>query len=113
MARSVPCCTWGSNRMILTRLLLAGALLGLYPTSLLADTMRCGSTLVSTGDRAFEVERKCGPPTHRDVVGYALGRHDRHEFMLEEWVYGPSNGMISILTFQGNRLTRIETQRSH
>lgn len=99
--------------MNLARLMMIGALFGSCSTSLLADTMRCGSSLVSTGDRAFEVERKCGPPTHRDVVGYALGRNDRHEFLLEEWVYGPSNGMISILTFQGNRLTRIETQRSH
>lgn len=77
-----------------------------------ADTMRCGSNLVSSGDRSFEVERKCGPPVHRDVVGYALGRNDRHEFMLEEWVYGPNNGMLSILVFEGNRLTRIETRRS-
>ena len=99
--------------MRLTRLLLTAVLLDLGATTVQADTLRCGSALVSTGDRAFEVERKCGPPAHRDLVGYALGRHDRHEFALEEWVYGPSNGMLSILTFQGNRLTRIETRRSH
>lgn len=98
--------------MYLKNLALVGALLGLYCTPVQAETLRCGSALVSTGDRAFEVERKCGPPVHRDVVGYALGRNDRHEFMLEEWVYGPNNGMLSILTFQGNRLTRIETRRS-
>ncbi|TLX54950.1 hypothetical protein DN824_16040 [Stutzerimonas nosocomialis] len=78
-----------------------------------ADTMRCGSQLVSTGDRTFEVERKCGPPAHSDLVGYALGRNDRQEFKLEEWVYGPSNGSINILTFEGNRLVRIETRRSN
>ena len=32
--------------------------------------------------------------------------------VIEEWVYGPTNGMLSILTFQGNRLTRIETKRA-
>lgn len=91
------------------------ALIGAFGLSCLsaqADTMRCGSDLVSTGDRSFEVERKCGSPAYRDVVGYALGRNDRHEFQLEEWVYGPNNGMFSILRFEGNRLTRIETRRS-
>jgi len=77
-----------------------------------ADTLRCGSQLVTTGDRTFEVERKCGTPQHRDLVGYSLTRNDRQEFKLEEWVYGPRNGMLSILTFEGNRLIRIETQRA-
>ncbi|HAV06361.1 MAG TPA: hypothetical protein DCX47_15335, partial [Pseudomonas sp.] len=78
-----------------------------------ADTLRCGSQLVTTGDRAFEVERKCGVPQHRDLVGYSLSRNDRQEFRLEEWVYGPRNGMLSILTFEGNRLVRIETRRAN
>jgi len=78
-----------------------------------ADTLRCGSQLVTTGDRAFEVESKCGVPQHRDLVGYTLSRNDRQEFALEEWVYGPRNGMLSILTFEGNRLVRIETRRAN
>jgi hypothetical protein len=73
--------------------------------------LRCGSTLVSLGDRPFEVERKCGAPVHRDPVGYTLGSYDRREYMIEEWVYGPSNGMLSILRFEGNRLTAIERRR--
>lgn len=77
-----------------------------------ADTLRCGSRLVSTGDRAFEVERKCGEPVTRDLVGYTLGPHNRREMIREEWVYGPSNGVFSILTFEGNRLVRIETSRA-
>lgn len=87
-------------------LLLAGALAQ-------ASTLRCGSNLVSEGDRAFEVEKKCGAPAHRDLVGYTLGSYDRREFKVEEWVYGPNNGMLSILTFEGNRLVRIETRRAH
>ncbi|MBC9249445.1 hypothetical protein A9179_04050 [Pseudomonas alcaligenes] len=78
-----------------------------------ASTLRCGSNLVSEGDRAFEVEQKCGAPAHRDLVGYTLGGYDRREFKVEEWVYGPNNGMLSILTFEGNRLVRIETRRAH
>jgi hypothetical protein len=76
-----------------------------------ADTLRCGSQLISLGDRSFEVQQKCGEPVYRDLVGYTLGPYDRREFKIEEWVYGPSNGALSILTFEGNRLTRIERRR--
>lgn len=77
-----------------------------------ADTLRCGSNLVSVGDRAFEVESKCGAPQQRDLVGYSLGEYDRREYKVEEWVYGPSNGLVTILTFEGNRLRQIERRRS-
>lgn len=78
-----------------------------------ADTLRCGTNLINTGDRAFEVERKCGQPVQRDLVGYTLGPNQRREMMREEWVYGPDNGIFSILTFEGNRLVRIETSRAN
>lgn len=84
---------------------------GLFAASVLADTLRCGSALVSLGDRPFEVERKCGAPVHRDPIGYTLGPYERGEFIIEEWVYGPSNGMLSILRFEGNRLVAIERRR--
>jgi hypothetical protein len=78
-----------------------------------ADTLRCGSNLINTGDRTFEVERKCGEPVQRDLVGYTLGPNQRREMMREEWIYGPNNGAFSILTFEGNRLVRNETSRAN
>ncbi len=78
-----------------------------------AQTLRCGTQLISTGDRTFEVERKCGPPIQRDMIGYTLGAYARQEFVVEEWLYGPNNGMLNILTFEGNRLKRIETRRAN
>lgn len=90
---------------------LAGLLL-LLPLSAIADSMRCGSALVTVGDRAFEVEERCGPPKYRDLLGYNLGEYDRREYRIEEWVYGPSNGMLYILTFEANRLRSIETRRN-
>lgn len=87
-------------------------ILGCGSTLAHADTLRCGSQLVSVGDRSFEVERKCGEPAFRDLVGYTLGSYERREFKIEEWVYGPSNGVLTILTFEGNRLTRIERRRN-
>jgi len=97
------------------RLLRMGLLPALAVSSpaLMADTLRCGSDLVSTGDRSFEVERKCGPPAQRDLVGYTLGPNERREMAREEWVYGPRNGVFSILTFEGNRLVQIETSRAN
>lgn len=77
-----------------------------------ASTLRCGSKLINEGDRAFEVENKCGKPVHRDLVGYTGSAYEDRGLMIEEWVYGPTNGMLSILTFQGNRLVRIETKRA-
>lgn len=84
---------------------------GLLGATAQADTLRCGSALVNLGDRPFEVERKCGAPVHRDPIGYTLGPYERREYMIEEWVYGPSNGMLSILRFEGNRLVAIERRR--
>lgn len=77
-----------------------------------AETLRCGSQLVSVGDRSFEVLQKCGEPAFRDLIGYSLGPYERREYKIEEWVYGPDGGMLSILTFEGNRLRAIERQRS-
>lgn len=87
------------------------ALLGSVPLAQ-AETLRCGSQLVSLGDRRFEVLQKCGEPAFRDLIGYSLSANERREYSLEEWVYGPRNGMLSILTFEGNRLRQIERQRS-
>lgn len=77
-----------------------------------AESMRCGSTLINLGDRAWEVEQKCGAPEHRDEVGYTLGGYDHREYRVEEWVYGPRNGTIYILTFEANRLKNIEFKRN-
>ena len=77
-----------------------------------ADTLRCGSQLVSLDDRRFEVLQKCGEPAFRDLVGYSLGPNERREYQIKEWVYGPDNGMLSILTFEGTRLRAIERRRS-
>ncbi len=77
-----------------------------------AESMRCGSALINAGDRAWEVEQKCGAPDHRDEVGYTLGGYDRREYRVEEWVYGPRNGTSYILTFEANKLKSIEFKRN-
>ncbi|MBS4080849.1 MULTISPECIES: DUF2845 domain-containing protein [Pseudomonas] len=78
-----------------------------------SDTLRCGSQLVSLGDRASEVLQKCGEPVGRDPLGYKRSANRREEFQVEEWTYGPNNGMYQYLRFEGNRLRQITSKRGN
>lgn len=79
-----------------------------------ADTLRCGSQLISVGDRMFEVQQKCGQPISQDIVGYKESvNHFRQvdQVQVQEWIYGPNNGMYQYLRFEGGRLMRIDSKR--
>ncbi len=78
-----------------------------------SDTLRCGSQLVSLGDLSSEVLQKCGEPVNRDVLGYKRSANRREEFQVEEWTYGPNNGMYQYLRFEGNRLRQINSKRGN
>jgi len=78
-----------------------------------ADTLRCGSQLVSVGDRSGEVLQKCGEPVSRDLLGYKKSVNRREEFQVEEWTYGPNSGMYQYLRFEGNRLRAITSKRGN
>ena len=79
--------------------------------ALAADTLRCGSQLISVGDRSSEVLQKCGEPVSRDLLGYKKSINRREEFPVEEWTYGPNGGMYQYLRFEGNRLVQITSKR--
>lgn len=76
-----------------------------------ADSLRCGSQLISSGDREFEVQQKCGEPIARNLVGYLRSPNRREEVPIEEWVYGPMSGMYQYLRFEGGRLVQIHSKR--
>jgi hypothetical protein len=78
-----------------------------------ADTLRCGSQLISVGDRSSEVVQKCGEPVSRDLLGYKRSADRREEFQVEEWTYGPTGGMYQYLRFEGNRLKQITSKRGN
>ena len=78
-----------------------------------AETLRCGSQLISVGDRSSEVLQKCGEPVARDVLGYKRSANRREEFQVEEWTYGPNSGMYQYLRFEGNRLRQITSKRGN
>ncbi|MBB4821766.1 hypothetical protein HNP29_005176 [Pseudomonas alcaligenes] len=97
-------------KRLLLSLLALPALLLAHEAS--AATFRCGSALVSEGDRAVEVQRKCGDPVSRNLIGYSETHSGRQEMQVAEWVYGPVNGMYYYLDFTGGRLTSVESKRN-
>jgi len=102
-----------SGRFFFVSRFLCLALL-LTATPLYAGSLRCQSQLVATGDRADEVLYKCGEPATRDQLGVRERRDAFGRFELvpvEEWGYGPRNGMHYFLRFEGNRLVEIDSQR--
>jgi hypothetical protein len=82
-----------------------------------ATTLRCGSQLVSAGDRAFEVQQKCGEPVSQEVIGsketFSGNFRQSQEVRIEEWIYGPNNGMYQYLRFEGGRLVSIDSKRGN
>lgn len=96
-------------------LLLALSLLGSLPAHA-SSTWRCDSSLVSLKDTSSEVQSKCGTPASQALVGYVERSDDygfRHELAVEEWIYGPRNGMYHYLRFEGNRLVSIDSKRGN
>lgn len=98
----------------LTWMTCATLILALCNTASAASTMRCGSALVSLNDRTVQVEQKCGAPASKAQTGYERSGpiNRRVELPIEEWVYGPSNGMSQYLKFVGSRLVQIESSRN-
>lgn len=80
-----------------------------------ASSLRCGSQLISVGDRAFEVQQKCGVPISQEVIGsketFSSNYRRSEQVRVEEWIYGPDNGMYQYLRFEGGRLVRIDSKR--
>jgi hypothetical protein len=99
--------------VIVGRLLIGLGLVIVVSQASAADTLRCGSQLISVGDRSSEVLQKCGEPVSRDVLGYKRSANRREEFQVEEWTYGPNGGMFQFLRFEGNRLTQITSKRGN
>lgn len=79
-----------------------------------SSTHRCGSKLVSLGDSAYTVSQICGTPLSIDELGYTVIRDNygyRYEVKVEEWSYGPKNGMYYFLRFTDGKLSAIKSSR--
>lgn len=99
----------------LVRFALLSVLAGTGVCQVQASTMRCNSQLISVGDHAFEVQKKCGPPASQATIGsrenFSSNFRRSEQVLVEEWIYGPDHGMYRYLRFEGGRLTRIESRR--
>lgn len=95
------------------KILLVALALLLSPLSQ-AATLRCGSGLITSDDHLSEVQSKCGEPAtrqflgYREVIDYYGGTT---QVPIEEWSYGPRNGMYYYLRFEANRLINVESKR--
>jgi hypothetical protein len=81
-----------------------------------ADNMKCGTRIVSTGDTKVKVLLRCGEPFFKEVVGEKT-RYRRFfgwiigssTVLVEEWTYNlGSTKFLRTLTFEGNKLVKIE-----
>lgn len=100
--------TLKSDRL-LGALLVIGVVL-LWPAQAQADSVRCGSSLVQTGDPAVVVRRTCGPPDFVDpwIAGAGSGFGQGAVFSMEQWTYnrGPSR-LIQLMSFRDGKLYRV------
>lgn len=77
-----------------------------------STTMRCGTKIVSVGERVFEVERKCGAPNLRNFVGFTGDAKAQGNLPIEEWIYNKTTGSATaytLLRFEGGKLVSIES----
>lgn len=83
-------------------------LLGAIPAEA-AGAMRCGSRLVSEGDRAADLIAACGQPNFRDAWGYAQPNGNVLADT-EEWTYnfGP-NQLLRVLRLRNGRIVSIDS----
>jgi len=114
-------------KSILMGCILVVALLFMASSDIMASEFVCGSSIITVGDRRYDVLRKCGDPSHvesweevrirRDVGSWMLEPEKRfylgplfvNELVtIEEWEYnlGPTR-FIRYLRFENGRLTRV------
>ena len=81
-----------------------------------ADSLRCGSRIVTTGDSKAEVLMECGEPSFREIVGektvyrrFFYLFSESYTVLVEKWTYNlGSTQFLRILTFEGDTLAKIE-----
>lgn len=75
-------------------------------------SMHCGNSFVKIGERAFLVQRDCGEPVSKQLIGYTINQKERRELTIEEWIYGPRDGgYFYIITFVGGKVSKIDSER--
>jgi hypothetical protein len=77
-------------------------------------SMRCESGIISGGELIAEVLRKCGNPSSRQIIEPVIGANGKAPYKsatVEDWVYGPRNGLYQYLRFIDGKLASIRSDR--
>lgn len=77
-------------------------------------SMRCDRGIISGGELIAEVLRKCGHPDHRQLIEPrvdANGKTPHRSASIEDWVYGPRNGLYQYLRFIDGKLATLRSSR--
>jgi hypothetical protein len=106
------------TRILLRAGALCGVLVALSATAH-ADTLRCGSSLISTGAAQAYVVEKCGAPDSKMEVAEPVmaRRPDGFAYQVgtttqQVWRYRRSPGKFpAVLTFEGGVLKKLEFER--
>lgn len=84
------------------------ALVWLSSSSVYADTFRCGTRLVKTGDTSIEVKLICGQPFDIEFIGNAKTKNKYVN--IERYTYVPEKGkFVTILEFHDGNLVEVIT----
>lgn len=91
------------------RFLHFAAWLSLLSVILPAYALRCDHGIVSVGDRAFTVQRKCGDPDYVDRYPETFVPGVGYVGDVEKWYYnsGPQH-LLQILLFRDGKLVRVD-----
>ncbi|MGQ0697071.1 MAG: DUF2845 domain-containing protein [Panacagrimonas sp.] len=75
-----------------------------------ADSIRCGSRIVSVEARAADILAACGQPDYRDVFSYPGPGASNEIADSEQWTYNfGSNQLLRVLKLRNGRLIDIES----
>jgi hypothetical protein len=123
MMSSKELMSWHMKRATFAAATVAVLFLAGIPSVRASDTMRCGTRIVSNGDRKDEVRALCGEPTSISFVGIQsrarnyYGPYDYSYFgpgyievPVEVWTYNfGSSKLLRKLRFVGDELDEIRT----
>jgi hypothetical protein len=76
-------------------------------------SFRCGNTIIDTGDSRARVLHHCGEPYQREIIGYvrSVENEEMIELVVEAWTYDRTPDIFNIITFKGNRVMNIESEK--
>lgn len=78
-------------------------------TNAIADSFRCGSSVVKKGDTLSKLEKKCGQPRSKYYASTDVNRYgNRHSTGVVNWVYDRGRNKDMIVSVRNGEIIKIE-----